>query len=65
MGMVDFKLNIHASIKLPSATQYYTLKEVCYRGKWGWGWILAGKDGENSQASASSVLAVTRTAPKD
>lgn len=31
------------------------------RGKW----ILVGKDGENSEASPSSVLAVTHTAPKD
>lgn len=47
MGMVDFQLNIHAFIKLPSATQYYTLKEVCRRGEMvgegGFWWARMGR----------------------
>lgn len=46
MDTVAFKLNIHASVKLPSAIKYYTLREVCGRGKWvggGFWWARMGR----------------------
>lgn len=46
MDMVDFKLNINASMKLLSATKYYTLKEVRGRGErvvGGFWWARMGR----------------------
>lgn len=52
MGTVAFKLNIHASVNLPSATKYYTLKEVRGRGK-KWGGVDSGGQGWGEFAGIS------------